>query len=86
MGKVLIVAEKPAAGADIAKVVGAGEKHNGYMEGERYVVTWAVGHLIGLKQPQEHDEKYKKWDISNLPVSFRIKSCYNRCKLFCTWA
>ena len=72
MGKVLIVAEKPAAGADIAKVVGAGEKHNGYMEGERYVVTWAVGHLIGLKQPQEHDEKYKKWDISNLPVSFEL--------------
>lgn len=39
MGKILIVAEKPAAGADIAKVVGAGEQHNGYMEGERYVVT-----------------------------------------------
>lgn len=72
MGKILIVAEKPAAGADIAKVVGAGEKHNGYMEGERYVVTWAVGHLVGLKQPQEHDEKYKKWDIANLPVSFEL--------------
>ena len=72
MGKILIVAEKPAAGADIAKVVGAGEKHSGYMEGERYVVTWAVGHLIGLKQPQEHDEKYKRWDLANLPVSFDL--------------
>lgn len=72
MGKILIVAEKPAAGADIAKVVGAGEKHNGYMEGERYVVTWAIGHLIGLKQPQEHDEKYKRWDLANLPVSFDL--------------
>ena len=72
MGKVLIVAEKPAAGADIAKVVGATEKHDGYMEGERYVVTWAIGHLITLKQPQEHDEKYKKWDLQNLPISFPI--------------
>ena len=58
MRKILIVAEKPAAGADIAKVVGATEKHDGYMEGDRYVVTWAIGHLIALKQPQEHDEKY----------------------------
>ena len=72
MGKILIVAEKPSAGQDIAKVVGAAEKHNGYLEGEKYIVTWAVGHLIGLKQPQEHDEKYKKWDLSNLPVSFEL--------------
>ncbi len=72
MGKILIVAEKPAAGQDIARVVGAGEKHNGYMEGEHYVVTWAVGHLIGLKQPQEHDEKYKKWSLANLPISFEL--------------
>lgn len=72
MGKILIVAEKPAAGADIAKVVGADEKHNGYMEGDRYVVTWAVGHLIGLKQPQEHDEKYRRWSLENLPISFDL--------------
>lgn len=72
MGKTLIVAEKPAAGQDIAKVVGATEKHNGYMEGEKYIVTWAVGHLIGLKQPQEHDEKYKKWCLENLPISFDL--------------
>lgn len=72
MGKTLIVAEKPSAGQDIAKVVGATEKHNGYLEGDRYIVTWAVGHLIGLKQPQEHDEKYEKWDLSNLPVFFEL--------------
>lgn len=72
MGKILIVAEKPSAGQDIAKVVGATEKHDGYLEGERYIVTWAVGHLIGLKQPQEHDEKYKKWRLGNLPVSFEL--------------
>ena len=72
MGKTLIVAEKPAAGQDIAKVVGATEKHNGYMEGDRYIVTWAIGHLIGLKQPQEHDEKYKIWSLMNLPISFDL--------------
>lgn len=72
MGKILIVAEKPAAGADIAKVVGATEKHRGYLEGDRYVVTWAIGHLIGLKEPQEHDERYKKWNLGNLPISFEL--------------
>lgn len=72
MGKILIVAEKPAAGGDIAKVVGANEKHNGYLEGEIYVVTWAIGHLIGLKDPQDHDERYKKWSLDNLPISFDL--------------
>ena len=72
MGKILIVAEKPAAGQDIAKVVGATTKQNGYMEGDKYIVTWAVGHLIGLKQPQEHDEKYKKWNLGNLPIFFDL--------------
>lgn len=72
MGKILIVAEKPAAGQDIARVVGADKKHNGYMEGSKYIVTWAVGHLIGLKYPQEHDEKYKKWELGHLPISFEL--------------
>lgn len=72
MGKTLIVAEKPAAGKDIAKVVGADENHTSYMEGEKYVVTWAVGHLIGLKEPEEHDEKYKRWSLENLPISFDL--------------
>ena len=72
MGKTLIVAEKPAAGQDIAKVVGATEKHNGYMEGSQYIVTWAIGHLIGLKKPYEHDEKYKTWNLKYLPISFDL--------------
>lgn len=72
MGKILIVAEKPAAGQDIAKVVGATEKHSGYMEGDKYVVTWAIGHLVGLKKPYEHDEKYKRWDLNHLPISFDL--------------
>ncbi len=73
MGKILIVAEKPAAGQDIAKVVGADEKHNGYMEGGKYVVTWAVGHLIGLKKPPEHNEKYRRWSLDNLPLHFALE-------------
>lgn len=72
MGKTLIVAEKPAAGKDIAKVVGAMEEHSGYMEGRQYVVTWAVGHLIGLKEPQEHDKKYSRWVLEDLPISFGL--------------
>lgn len=72
MGKILIVAEKPAAGKDIAKVVGSEEEHDGYMEGSRYVVTWAIGHLVGLKEPWEHDEKYRKWKLDNLPLSFDL--------------
>lgn len=72
MGKTLIVAEKPAAGKDIAKAVGATQEHGGYMEGKHYVVTWAVGHLIGLKEPQEHDERYRKWILQDLPISFGL--------------
>lgn len=72
MGKILIVAEKPSAGADIAKVVCATERNDGYLEGDRYVVTWGFGHLIGLKEPQEHDEKYKAWSLDTLPIYFDI--------------
>lgn len=73
MGTILIVAEKPAAGADIAKVVGAAKRGNGYLEGNGYIVTWAVGHLIGLKKPEEHDEEYGKWQLDQLPLSFPLR-------------
>ena len=72
MGKVLIVAEKPAAGKDIAKVVGADTVGKGYMEGNNYIVTWAIGHLIELKLPSEHDERYKVWNLNNLPIQFPL--------------
>ena len=55
MGKMLVIAEKPSAGADIAKVLGCSKKEKGYIEGERYIVTWAIGHLIGQKLPEEHN-------------------------------
>lgn len=72
MGNTLIIAEKPAAGADIAKVVGASKRGNGYLEGNGYIVTWAVGHLIGLKNPEEHGEEFEKWQLEKLPLSFPL--------------
>lgn len=68
MGKILVIAEKPSAGKDMARVLGVTEPHNGYMEGERYIVTWALGHLIGLRNPEEIDPKYKKWRLEDLPL------------------
>lgn len=73
MGKTLVIAEKPSVGRDIAKILHCCEEKDGYIEGNEYVVTWAVGHLVTLKFPEEHDEKYKKWEIDELPLSFSIK-------------
>ena len=72
MGKTLIIAEKPSVGADIAKALGVYGKQNGYYENEQYIVTWAVGHLIGLKYPEEHNPEYKEWKLEHLPFSFSI--------------
>ena len=66
--KTLIVAEKPSAGKDIARVLGVTENHRDYMENEKYVVTWAVGHLIQLKNPEDIEEKYKQWKLEDLPL------------------
>ena len=68
MGKTLVIAEKPSAGADMAKVLDVTEKKQGYMENDRYIVTWALGHLIGLKNPEEADPRYKKWNLLDLPL------------------
>lgn len=72
MGKILVVAEKPSVGKELAKILNCTQSKNGYIEGEQYIVTWAVGHLIGLKEPHEHDERYKKWNLSDLPFCFEI--------------
>lgn len=72
MGKVLVVAEKPSVGSDIAKALVCTEKHEGYYESDQYIVTWAVGHLVGLKYPEEHDEKYKEWKLEDLPLVFPL--------------
>ena len=58
MGKILVVAEKPSVGRDYAKVLGCKEKGEGCLIGPQYVVTWAVGHLIELCEPEAYDEKF----------------------------
>ena len=68
MGKILVIAEKPSVARDIAKVLKAGQKGDGCLIGEKYVVSWAVGHLVTLAEPEDYDEKYKKWNFSALPI------------------
>jgi len=69
MGKSLVIAEKPSVGRDIAKVLpGPFEKHEGYLEGPQHVVTWAVGHLVQLAEPEEYDPKFKRWRMADLPI------------------
>ena len=68
MGKILVIAEKPSVARDIAKVLKASQKGDGCLIGETYVVSWAVGHLVTLAEPEDYDEKYKKWNFSTLPI------------------
>ncbi len=72
MAKALVIAEKPSVGRDIAKALGCTERKNGYIEGKDYIVTWAVGHLIGLKEPDENDPVLKEWRFESLPFMFPI--------------
>lgn len=73
MGKILVIAEKPSAGMDMAKVLQCTKRQDGYIEGEKYIVTWAVGHLVGLKYPEEHEPELKAWKLETLPMLFDIK-------------
>lgn len=66
--KSLVIAEKPSVGRDIARVLHCGQKGNGFLEGSKYVVTWALGHLVTLADPEEYDKKYTKWEMSSLPI------------------
>ncbi len=69
MGKTLVIAEKPSVGRDITRVLpGPFEKHEGYLEGPEHVVTWAVGHLVQLAEPEEYDTRFKKWRMADLPI------------------
>lgn len=68
MGKILVLAEKPSVGRDLAKVLKCNQNKGSYIEGNNYVVTWALGHLVGLQDPEEYDAKYKKWDMETLPM------------------
>ena len=69
MGKTLVIAEKPSVGRDLTRTLpGAFQKHEGYLESDAHVVTWAVGHLVQLAEPDEYDPKYKKWKMADLPI------------------
>lgn len=66
--KSLVIAEKPSVGRDIARVLHCSKTSGGALEGEKYIVTWALGHLVTLADPEEYDKKYQKWDMNTLPM------------------
>ena len=66
--KSLVIAEKPSVARDIARVLHCSQKGNGCLEGKEYVVTWALGHLVTLADPEEYDKKYMKWEMNTLPM------------------
>src|SRR6476619_5085711 len=76
MAKTLVIAEKPSVGQDLARVLpgpfqthmGAGERTTRWLEGPEHLVTWAVGHLVQLAEPDEYDDRYKKWKMADLPI------------------
>lgn len=68
MSKSVVLAEKPSVGRDIAKVLGCRKQGNGYMEGDKYVVTWAFGHLVTLAEPEAYGKAYKVWRMEDLPL------------------
>ena len=66
--KTLVIAEKPSVGRDIARVLQCTRNSQGALEGEKYIVTWALGHLVTLADPEGYDAKYKSWRIEDLPM------------------
>ena len=65
---ILVIAEKPSVGAAIGKVLGASSRKDGYLEGNNYIVSWCVGHLVGLADASSYDERFAKWRYSDLPI------------------
>lgn len=66
--KTLVIAEKPSVGRDIARVLKCSKNINGAIEGSRYIVTWGLGHLVTLSDPEQYDKKYKEWNMQDLPM------------------
>lgn len=66
--KKLILAEKPSVARDIGRILNANEKKKNYLEGKNYVITWAIGHLLGLKMPEDLNKKWEKWQLETLPM------------------
>lgn len=65
---ILVLAEKPSVGKDIGKVLGCAKSGNGFVEGSKYIVTWALGHLVTLADPESYNQKYAKWEMEDLPI------------------
>lgn len=68
MSKTVVLAEKPSVGKDIAKVLNCKRGGNGYLEGDKYIVTWALGHLVTLADPENYGDEFKKWSLDTLPI------------------
>ncbi|MBK5516017.1 DNA topoisomerase III [Bacillus sp. TH11] len=68
MAKSVVIAEKPSVARDIAKILKCTKKGNGFLEGDKYIVTWALGHLVTLADPEVYDNKYKTWNLEDLPM------------------
>lgn len=66
--KSLVIAEKPSVGRDIARVLGCKKSNRQVLEGGKYVVTWALGHLVTLADPEEYSKQYKEWNLEQLPM------------------
>lgn len=66
--KSLVIAEKPSVARDIARVLRCGRNQNGALEGDQYIVTWGLGHLVTLADPEDYDPKYKTWKMEDLPM------------------
>ena len=68
MGKSIVLAEKPSVGRELAKVLGCRNNKGSFIEGDKYIVTWALGHLVGLQDPEGYGEQYKSWNMETLPM------------------
>lgn len=68
MSKTLVLAEKPSVGKEIARVLNCKHSAGGYMSGDKYIVTWAMGHLVTLCDPEHYDNRYKEWNMETLPI------------------
>ena len=81
----LVIAEKPSVAQSIAKVLGAGSRKNGYLEGNGYIVSWCFGHLAGLADADDYDSRYSKWKMEHLPIipsSFRFRIAQDKWEQF----
>ena len=68
MSKILVLAEKPSVGKELARVLQCKKNAGGYIEGDKYIVTWALGHLVTLAEPEAYGEQYKQWNMETLPM------------------